>query len=361
MTQVEEVKTFYNEEINLAYVAIYDLHDIDYLSEEINAYGLLDCDFKGGYESFLKSLKDFENKKKYHFEVNPNKKWRYGMMFSVLLPHGKIDIQTKKVIVKKFVSQLRGNERLNYLAYEFIKGKGRYIKIFLSEREYHQEFTVRYNRDYWHDEITGHPRKKGDEGAIRTVKKGDIKKIISNTFSDTKTRMFTGTSDARMKKWLQIREIWTSILANQNLVFKSKFIFKRKKYSNLTNRFVKINNQNINWLMTNMENDLARAYEECISYKPSLKDIASGIGDELRYVSDKEVHKDPFSFGFIGNASYKKLIGLYHKMAKRFEKNSFHFNNIEYRLTGMPSDVYVAITRLKSMFKEELLMCMAQP
>ena len=355
---MENIKTFYNSDKSLAYVRIEFVHedDFNYLDQCIDAYEIIDCDFKEGPKKLLKELKTFEDKRKYNYK-EIDKRWIYGMWFEILLPLGEIDLKTKKRLTRNFVNGLRSEEHLNYFAFETVRGKGRYINIFMSEREWYKHQRLYYKRDYWHDSLTGASRKKGDEGAVRTVKKGDFKEDVYNTFTTNKSRIFRGQKNVLEKRWLEIRQIWSDVLANAGLIFKSKWIFTRKKYNQHSNRFKKLNRQKINWLMTETENILARAYENEITFNPTLKEIKWGLYDDLRFADDDEILNDPFAYGFKTGEAFKELTRLFWKMENRFKKESFHYRNIEYKLHGTPTDVDIAINRLKEVFKEEFLMC----
>lgn len=331
------LRTFINEEDYPAFCKLKVVRNIEWILQKIDVYGYIETDMVISPIQFLKKLIEFEKCHEREFK-NSNYQPRYGIEFVLLLPHGPIDIKTKQQAIRQFIKKVRDVEvNLKYVAWEEVVGMATYIHVYVCDRQYFSSKVEYYTRDYYQNSITKKMCGKEEENAVLVAKKGSVKQRIYQTFEHSKTRRFVYKDD--FDKFIGIfLQYWKDTLWQLKMVYESKFVFKRKRFGELNNQYIKRIYLKINRLETIFESAINATYQK-LQKRVSIYDAYRYGGTPGELYETKGT---------------KQLQGLYMKYLKRFVKMSFHHNDIEYSLKGRVDIVESNLDFLEELFFEEI-------
>ena len=166
--------------------------------------------------------------------------------------------------------ELFGHEKhLPYAAWLETRGKGKYIKILISERYYSKEELIyedRWKSDRFQNKLTGKLCKADDPQARRIVKAGDIRKTWISHFS-LKSRMFTADGFARKHSNRQkrigfdrllshIRQCIVAAFVKMKIAFEKAFRIPGEKRHEWMNQYQQLNVIRINKAIQHVEQEL---------------------------------------------------------------------------------------------------------
>ena len=189
---------------------------------------------------------------------SPRRREKYFAINCGSIPEGTID------------SELFGHEKhLPYAAWLETRGKGKYIKILISERYYSKEELIyedRWKSDRFQNKLTGKLCKADDPQARRIVKAGDIRKTWISHFS-LKSRMFTADGFARKhsnkKKRIgfdrllsHIRQCIVAAFVKMKIAFEKAFRIPGEKRHEWMNQYQQLNVIRINKAIQHVEQEL---------------------------------------------------------------------------------------------------------
>ncbi len=324
------MKTYSTEEYTPLYVKNEPVRSLSMIINCIEAYGVLDTDMPGATVNFIKQIGDYENDKARKVTKKEYQQ-RFGMLFRCLLPLGEKKNSIKKKIVRKFVKDLRGEEKdLKYCSWEAVQGKGSYIYIYICDREFVKNRKTYYKRDYYVDSCGKMCSKHCDDKRL-VKRKGEFKEYV-NGFMPTKSRIFFDKNVESFRN--RILEFWKS--ACDCLLEKGKYIFRRKKIGQKVNRWTRRLRIRQNHLMSYIENCINKYYE--LIYEDGYDSCKNGSnGSEELYT-----------------AKNRKLDELFFKYRNRFIKESFHVDDVEFLMKGRADIAEAAIDYLKELFNQEM-------
>ena len=217
-----------------------------------------------GYSKFFRQLEEFELSRagKRTQTINIQAK-----SLEVLLPASLLDVEQ---CVRILMSELFGAEiPLPYAAWVETRGKGKYIKILISERYYSKEELIyedRWKSDRFQNKVTGRLCKADDPQARRIVKTGDLRKTWTSHFS-LKSRLFTADGFARKhsnrKKRIgfdrllsHIRQCIAAAFVKLKIQFNKIFLLPKLKRHDWLNKYQNINLTRINSAIQHIEQEL---------------------------------------------------------------------------------------------------------
>lgn len=292
------------------FISFKPIYDIDYLIMEIDNYHFIDSNFPQNYSKFLLKVKNYEDER--------GKKagnTRYGYLFKILLPLEQLSNDKLIKITKNFINNLIGDQDLKYLSFtNIISNNVKYLNIYITDREFKEEFIEYYKRDYYVD-LKGNfcTRKTKDKRLV--AKKGDIKSYIKNGFVSCKTTLFTFSKEKFDTFIKTIKQLYFNILNKLSLIIESNLVFPHEKYNSNTNRYKKRLYQKINLLKIKIE-----GYINCF------------ISTNSRNVDFYEVYKDGYEKNeVLINQKAFLMIGLFMKFKNRFSKHSYHDNGVLFK------------------------------
>lgn len=217
-----------------------------------------------GWQEFFCKLEEFEisraGKRASTFNIQ-------AKSLEILLPTGITDV---KHCVHVIMHELFGHEKhLPYAAWLETRGKGKYIKILISERYYSNEEIIyedRWKSDRFQNKLTGKLCKADDPQARRIVKAGDIRKTWISHFS-LKSRMFTADGFARKhsnrKKRIgfdrllsHIRQCIVAAFVKMKIAFEKAFRIPGEKRHEWMNQYQQLNVIRINKAIQHVEQEL---------------------------------------------------------------------------------------------------------
>ena len=217
-----------------------------------------------GYKEFFRQLEEFELSRagKRTQTINIQAK-----SLEVLLPVSLVDVER---CVRILMSELFGAEiPLPYAAWVETRGKGKYIKILISERYYSKEELIyedRWKSDRFQNKLTGKLCKADDPQARRIVKAGDIRKTWISHFS-LKSRLFTADGYARKcstrkerigfdRLLSHIRQCIAAAFVKLKIQFNKTFLLPKLKRHDWLNKYQNINLTRINSAIQHIEQEL---------------------------------------------------------------------------------------------------------
>ncbi len=347
----EKLNTFYDESNDMTFVQDRPVYDLDSIIEAIKSYRLIKHDMPYKPEEFLQKVYEYEIDHHYKYQDGGKKfKQRFGIHFTLLLPIGFEDRfkgdeyafnRSLIALTEEFVRKIRGSEvYLRYVAwYVPIGDIARYIHIYLSDREFVEFDKVLYRKDFWQDKTSGKMCKAHDPNGALTHKKGEVKGYIHKTFKPAKTRILAARNEEELRKRGEMfREIWRTILLTQKLVFRNKLTFKRKKYSNFSNRFLRRIYQKCNWIMTEFENKIA--IYSC---------------DEVRQANWHDIKDGADPNDAIDTSLKRKIESLFYRYKEYFKKMKFTVaEGVKLSLNGRCDFAEAALDKLREKFNLEL-------
>ena len=217
-----------------------------------------------GYQEFFRQLEEFElsraGKRASTFNIQ-------AKSLEILLPTGITDV---KHCVHVIMHELFGHEKhLPYAAWLETRGKGKYIKILISERYYSEEPIV--YEDFWksdrfQNKVTGRLCTADDPQARRIVKAGDLRKTWTSHFS-LKSRLFTADGYARKRSTRKerigfdrllshIRQCIAAAFVKLKIQFNKTFLLPKLKRHDWLNKYQNINLTRINSAIQHIEQEL---------------------------------------------------------------------------------------------------------
>ena len=217
-----------------------------------------------GYSEFFRQLEEFELSRagKRTRTINIQAK-----SLEVLLPASLIDVEQCACAI---MDEIFGDDKaLPYVAFLVTRGKGRYLRILISERYYSAEeiiYVDRWKSDRYQNKVTGRLCKAADPEARKIVSAGDVRKTWISHFS-LKSRMFTADGFARKhsnrKKRIgfdrllsHIRQCIVAAFVKMKIAFEKAFRIPGEKRHEWMNQYQQLNVIRINKAIQHVEQEL---------------------------------------------------------------------------------------------------------
>ena len=217
-----------------------------------------------GYSEFFRQLEEFELSRagKRTRTINIQAK-----SLEVLLPASLIDVEQCACAI---MDEIFGDDKaLPYVAFLVTRGKGRYLRILISERYYSAEEIVyvdRWKSNRYQNKVTGRLCKAADPEARKIVSAGDVRKTWISHFS-LKSRMFTADGFARKhsnrKKRIgfdrllsHIRQCIVAAFVKMKIAFEKAFRIPGEKRHEWMNQYQQLNVIRINKAIQHVEQEL---------------------------------------------------------------------------------------------------------
>lgn len=168
------------------------------------------------------------------------------------------------------MDEIFGNDTpLPYVAFLVTRGKGRYLRILISERYYSAEEIVyvdRWKSDRYQNKVTGRLCKAADPEARKIVSVGDVRKTWVSHFS-LKSRMFSADGFARKhsnrkerigfdRLLKHLRQCIVAAFVRLKVQFTKEFNIPKLKRHDWLNQYQNINLTRINNAIHHIENEL---------------------------------------------------------------------------------------------------------
>ena len=217
-----------------------------------------------GYLEFFSQLEQFEILRAGKRTQSNNLQ---AKSLEILIPDS---IQDCKQCACSIMDEIFGDDTpLPYVAFLVTRGKGRYLRILISERYYSEEPIV--YEDFWksdrfQNKVTGRLCKADDPQARRIVKAGDLRKTWTSHFS-LKSRIFTADGYARKhsnrkerigfdRLLSHIRQCIAAAFVKLKIPFKKDFLLPKLKRHDWLNKYQNINLTRINSAIQHIEQEL---------------------------------------------------------------------------------------------------------
>ena len=217
-----------------------------------------------GYSEFFRQLEEFELSRagKRTRTINIQAK-----SLEVLLPASLIDVEQCACAI---MDEIFGDDKaLPYVAFLVTRGKGRYLRILISERYYSAEeiiYVDRWKSDRYQNKVTGRLCKAADPEARKIVSAGDVRKTWISHFS-LKSRMFTADGfarkDSNRKKRIgfdrllsHIRQCIVAAFVKMKIAFEKAFRIPGEKRHEWMNQYQQLNVIRINKAIQHVEQEL---------------------------------------------------------------------------------------------------------
>lgn len=207
--------TYYSKDNDLTFVSSETEYNLDNVIKSISkeSYEVVGHDMPYDPINFLTKVYEFESKRKYRYQGERKEKFkqRFGFHFILLLPVGYEEKYQGKGLdyreslvknVKCFVRNIRGSEiglKYVYWIVPIVK-IARYVHIYMTDREYFYQYTFRYKRNEYANKVTGRKCCQDDPDKIITRKKGAIKRIEKDTFSENKSRLLAANTKKELSE-----------------------------------------------------------------------------------------------------------------------------------------------------------------
>ena len=217
-----------------------------------------------GYLEFFSQLEQFEILRAGKRTQSNNIQ---AKSLEILIPDS---IQDCKQCACCIMDEIFGDEPpLPYVAFLVTRGKGRYLRILISERSYSEEEIVyadRWKSDRYQNKVTGRLCKAADPEARKIVSAGDIRKTWVSHFS-LKSRMFSADGFARKQSnrkerigfdrlLKHLRQCIVAAFVKLKVQFTKEFNIPKLKRHAWLNQFQNINLTRINNAIHHIENEL---------------------------------------------------------------------------------------------------------
>lgn len=217
-----------------------------------------------GYLDFFAQLEQFEASRAGKRQSTNNIQ---AKSLEILLPDSIQDLKQCTYLV---MNEIFGEEQhLPYVALLEHRGKGRYLRILISERYYSKEEIVyedRWKSDRYQNQVTGRLCKADDPEAKRIVKAGDIRKTWTSHFS-LKSRIFSADGFARKhsnrkerigfdRLLKHLRQCIVAAFVKLKVQFTKEFNIPKLKRHDWLNQYQNINLTRINNAIHHVENEL---------------------------------------------------------------------------------------------------------
>ena len=217
-----------------------------------------------GYLEFFSQLEQFEILRAGKRTQSNNLQ---AKSLEILIPDS---IQDCKQCACSIMDEIFGDDTpLPYVAFLVTRGKGRYLRILISERYYSEEPIV--YEDFWksdrfQNKVTGRLCKADDPQARRIVKAGDLRKTWTSHFS-LKSRIFTADGYARKhsnrkerigfdRLLSHIRQCIAAAFVKLKIQFNKTFLLPKLKRHDWLNKYQNINLTRINSAIQHIEQEL---------------------------------------------------------------------------------------------------------
>lgn len=217
-----------------------------------------------GYLEFFSQLEQFEllraGKRKNSNNIQ-------AKSLEILIPDS---IQDCQQCACSIMDEIFGDDKpLPYVAFLVTRGKGRYLRILLSERYYSAEEIVyvdRWKSDRYQNKVTGRLCKAADPEARKIVSAGDVRKTWVSHFS-LKSRMFSADGFARKQSnrkerigfdrlLKHLRQCIVAAFVKLKVQFTKEFNIPKLKRHDWLNQYQNINLTRINNAIHHIENEL---------------------------------------------------------------------------------------------------------
>ena len=217
-----------------------------------------------GYIEFFSQLEQFELLRAGKRTQSNNIQ---AKSLEILIPDS---IQNCKQCVCSIMDEIFGDDKpLPYVAFLVTRGKGRYLRILISERYYSAEEIVyvdRWKSDRYQNKVTGRLCKAADPEAKKIVSAGDVRKTWVSHFS-LKSRMFSADSFARKhsnrkerigfdRLLKHLRQCIVAAFVKLKVQFTKEFNIPKLKRHDWLNQYQNINLTRINNAIHHIENEL---------------------------------------------------------------------------------------------------------
>ena len=217
-----------------------------------------------GYLEFFSQLEQFEILRAGKRTQSNNIQ---AKSLEILIPDS---IQDCKQCVCSIMDEIFGDAKpLPYVAFLVTRGKGRYLRILISERYYSAEEIVyvdRWKSDRYQNKVTGRLCKAADPEAKKIVSAGDVRKTWVSHFS-LKSRMFSADGFARKhsnrKKRIgfdrllsHIRQCIVAAFVKMKIAFEKAFRIPGEKRHEWMNQYQQLNVIRINKAIQHVEQEL---------------------------------------------------------------------------------------------------------
>ena len=217
-----------------------------------------------GYSEFFRQLEEFELSRAGKRQNSNNIQ---AKSLEILIPDS---IQDCKQCACSIMDEIFGNDTpLPYVAFLVTRGKGRYLRILISERYYSAEEIVyvdRWKSDRYQNKVTGRLCKAADPEARKIVSVGDVRKTWVSHFS-LKSRKFSADGFARKhsnrkerigfdRLLKHLRQCIVAAFVRLKVQFTKEFNIPKLKRHDWLNQYQNINLTRINNAIHHIENDL---------------------------------------------------------------------------------------------------------
>lgn len=217
-----------------------------------------------GYSEFFRQLEEFELSRAGKRTQSNNIQ---AKSLEILIPDS---IQDCKPCACSIMDEIFGDDKpLPYVAFLVTRGKGRYLRILLSERYYSAEEIVyvdRWKSDRYQNKVTGRLCKAADPEARKIVSAGDVRKTWVSHFS-LKSRMFSADGFARKQSnrkerigfdrlLKHLRQCIVAAFVKLKVQFTKEFNIPKLKRHDWLNQYQNINLTRINNAIHHIENEL---------------------------------------------------------------------------------------------------------
>ena len=217
-----------------------------------------------GYLAFFSQLEQFELLRAGKRTQSNNIQ---AKSLEILIPDS---IQDCKQCACCIMDEIFGDDKaLPYVAFLVTRGKGRYLRILISERYYSAEEIVyvdRWKSDRYQNKLTGRLCKAADPEARKIVSAGDVRTTWVSHFS-LKSRMFSADGFARKQSnrkerigfdrlLKHLRQCIVAAFVKLKVLFTKEFNIPKLKRHAWLNQFQNINLTRINNAIHHIENEL---------------------------------------------------------------------------------------------------------
>ena len=217
-----------------------------------------------GYLEFFSQLEQFEILRAGKRTQSNNIQ---AKSLEILLPDS---IQDCEQCACSIMDEIFGDDKpLPYVAFLVTRGKGRYLRILLSERYYSEQEIVyvdRWKSDRYQNKVTGRLCKAADPEARKIVSAGDVRKTWVSHFS-LKSRIFSADGFARKysnrkerigfdRLLKHLRQCIVAAFVKLKVQFTKEFNIPKLKRHAWLNQYQNINLTRINNAIHHIENEL---------------------------------------------------------------------------------------------------------
>lgn len=227
---------------------------------QCNKLRLVDDRTPLGWNKFFKKLFIYERNNSYNYKTY---KTRFCITLKILIPHELKEEQYADFTYKFMNEILKENNALPYAVFYMEEGKGRYLFVALSEREYFEKkkkTEIVAKRTIYKNPITGRICKEDTPNAVLFRTKGDIIGV-NNTNFGLKIKLFRFETDGAFKRFMSyIKNLCMTILETYNIEVEEKVILKKFNYSKLETFKEKRNAKRLNKEIKDIENQLDDFY-----------------------------------------------------------------------------------------------------